>query len=87
MAPVSKDHPVALRDVKFVEATCRCGHKGRSQRPDLYVCSGCYYTSRAEYNERQVLKLRERADRLSAEAATFRERAAKFKHGPRTHDK
>jgi len=86
---MGKDHPVALRGVKFVEAVCKCGHRGRSQRPEFYMCSGCYYTSRAEYNERQVTKLRERADKLSAEAVRFRNLATKFKRSkpPRTDDK
>ena len=76
---MSVDHPVALKGVKFVEAVCQCGHRGRSQRPEFYICSACYYTNRAEYNERQVIKLRERADRLAQEAQRFRTQATKFK--------
>ena len=76
---MSVDHPVALKGVKFVEAVCKCGHKGRSQQPKFYICSACYYTNRAEYADHQALKLRERADRLTLDAQRFRTQAAKFK--------
>lgn len=47
-----------------VAATCRCGHVGRSNYPDTYLCSVCYYSSRAKNGLAKAEKLEARAQAL-----------------------
>lgn len=55
----------------FKPATCKCGHKGKSKKPEYYQCGACYYTARAAWNRQHAQKLRERARKLEEEAVTF----------------
>lgn len=54
-----------------VQATCQCGHVGKSNYPEHYRCTVCYYTAKAkgELNKAEVLESR---------AAVCREDAARY---------
>lgn len=73
------DHPVALPGVRFVRAVCPCGHVGKSQSPEHYRCTYCYYTVKAQSSERKAKKLRARAVEHDADRERFRAKAAAFR--------
>ena len=78
------NHPVAKAGVQFVPVTCpHCGHKGRSQQPECYMCSACYWERTAASWRKQADTLEARAGRKREEASVNEERARKFraKHG------
>jgi len=77
------DHPVALKGVPFEKVTCKCGYEGKSQYPEHYQCSACYWTNRANSNEKKAAALRARADRLMELVARDRAQADKFRKKPR----
>ncbi len=60
-------------------ATCKCGHKGESKRPEFYKCGYCYYMGEAKGNDRRVIKLRAKIEKLRKEAKKFRKKATKFR--------
>ena len=60
-------------------ATCKCGHEGRSNRPEYYQCGTCYYTARAQSNEAMIRKLGVRLGKLSVETIRFKAKAADFR--------
>jgi len=68
-------------DRPLQKATCRCGHEGKSRRPEYYQCGYCYYTANAKSHwamitklEKRITKLREEGDRFVAKAQAFRSR-------------
>ena len=63
----------------MMEATCKCGHKGKSKRPEHYQCGYCYYTGFAQGNVEQADKLEQRAQKLRIEAVKHRKTAEAFK--------
>lgn len=74
------DPPAALKGVPFEHAVCiDCGHKGRSQQPKHYLCTGCYCERHASGNLRKAANLRERIAKLEAEAKVYQERAEAFR--------
>ena len=64
---------------KLEEATCKCGHEGKSKHPEHYQCGYCYYTGFARGNVEQADKLEQRAQKLRVEAAKHRRTAEAFK--------
>ena len=38
----------------MLPATCACGHKGKSQRPQYYQCGYCYYSACAAGNRKNA---------------------------------
>jgi hypothetical protein len=66
------------KNLPLVEATCRCGHIGKSRYPRSYRCSACYYGSRAASNRTKAEKLRKKAARLEQEAKVFDRRRQAF---------
>jgi len=75
--------PVVVRGKKMLPAVCRCGHKGRSQRPEHYQCSGCYYAAWARSEREKADKLEARAVKLRASALEHQAKSDAFrsKHG------
>lgn len=67
---------------KAVKAKCtKCGYAGgrsRTKNPDLYRCGGCYYSMHAAGSRYRANELRDRADKLDAEALMFDESARQF---------
>lgn len=66
---------------RLLLATCPCGHKGRSRRPQFYQCSGCWYEGqikasleKARKLEARSQRLRELVGRLIAKRDAFREK-------------
>lgn len=77
-----KDHPVSLKGVKYLPATCVCGHQGKSQNPTWYRCGHCFYDGRAKGLIKRAAELRKRAEKLEIEAAlhTLKAKAFRKKH-------
>jgi len=63
----------------MLPATCACGHKGKSQRPQYYQCGYCYYSACAAGNLKLARALEARAEKLRAEAETFKKKAKAFR--------
>lgn len=60
------------------QATCPCGHVGKSKTPKWYRCGRCYYANRATGNRKRAGELRARAEKLDAEALKFEAKSAAF---------
>ena len=63
----------------LVEATCKCGHVGKTEYPATYACTACYYSAKFEANLDRAMVLRARADKLVQEAAEFQVRIKAFR--------
>ncbi len=63
---------------KLRPAVCKCGHKGKSKRPEFYQCAYCYYRARATSNNDKARKLKHRAEQLEQEAQRFMRKAMAF---------
>ena len=73
---------IIRKGAKMLPAVCACGHKGKSQRPEFYQCSGCYYAAWAKSEREKAAKLMDQADRIrvSAELHQAKSDAFRAKH-------
>jgi len=76
--------PRTIPEMPFIKTKCACGFKGRSQYPNHYMCSGCYYKAMAKSGQEKMQKLQERILKLAREVAEAELRAAQWdkKHPP-----
>jgi len=63
----------------LLPAVCVCGHKGKSQRPEHYLCSGCYYAAWATSELEKATTLEVRARKLRADAAVHQAKSDAFR--------
>jgi hypothetical protein len=61
--------------VPLQRAVCACGWQGKSQSPEFYRCSVCYYQANAESAARRAAKLEQRASRYRDDAELYLRRA------------
>jgi tRNA(Ile2) C34 agmatinyltransferase TiaS len=70
-----------LKDgVPMKPAKClHCGHSGKSQHPEYYLCTGCWNSAKAESLTEQVRSLLARVDKLEKEASVHLAKADAFR--------
>ena len=71
--------PRLMKGKPVLPAKCfKCGHEGKSQTPEHYLCSVCYHENNAESCEEKIERLKERIEKIEREAIYHRSMADKY---------